>query len=117
MCKLFIKLSACPAKDAKCEELDFGKERSWLPEFNPAFGTLRLYGDDENPEPRAVKILDNAISDWQRRGYALRCAPKTIDADNHNWRRIARVGKPGKPSVCLQVVIDGVEAYFDPWMY
>ena len=23
MCKLFIKLSACPAKDAKCEELDF----------------------------------------------------------------------------------------------
>ena len=23
MCKLFIKLSECPAKDAKCEELDF----------------------------------------------------------------------------------------------
>ena len=55
MCKLFIKLSA--AKDAKCEELAFGNEQSWLPEFNPASGTLRLYGDDENPEPRAMKIV------------------------------------------------------------
>ena len=26
MCKLFVKLSACPAKDAKCEELDFGDD-------------------------------------------------------------------------------------------
>jgi hypothetical protein len=116
-CKMYIKLCSCPAKDAKCEELDFGRERSELPEYNATFGTLRMYGDEDAAKPRAVKILDDAIAYWKKRGYALRCAPKTVDDEHHNWRRIARVGKPGNPSVCLQVVIDGLETYFDPWMY
>lgn len=38
MCKLFIKLSACPAKDAKCEEIDFGKEQ--MPLFEEAGSCL-----------------------------------------------------------------------------
>ena len=117
MCKMFIKLSACPAKDTKCEELYFDKERSELPEYNAAFGTLRMYEDEETAKPAAIRALDRAIADWQKRGYALRCAPKTVDDEHHNWRRIARVGKSGRPSMCLQVVIDGLQANFDPWMY
>lgn len=116
-CKLFIKLSSCPASDAKCEGLKWDGERSFLPEYNAAFGTLRMYDGEEAAKPAAVRALDAAIAEWCKRGYALRCAPKTVDDEHHNWRRIARVGKPGNPSVCLQVVIDGFEAYFDPWVY
>lgn len=49
MCKLFIRLSSCPAEDAKCEEFDWDKERSELPEYNAAFGTLRTQKETERP--------------------------------------------------------------------
>lgn len=111
----YVRLSICSMD--KNKNLVHDTEINIVPDFNPMFGTVTTYSSDEKAEARAKKVLDEAIKMYEKKGYALRCAPKTIDTDNHNWRRIARVGKNGKPSVCIQVVVDAIAPYFDGWIY
>lgn len=115
ICLAYIVLSFCEMD--KDGELRPETEHSYVPDHNPIFGTVRTYSSEDEAIPRAKRVLDEAIEDCKRRGYSLRCAPKTVDDEHHNWRRIARVGKPGKPSVCLQVVITAIAPYFDPWIF
>ena len=111
----YVVLSVCETNAEG--ELRPETEKSFCDGYNATFSTLRTYKSDEEAVTRAKRVLDEAIAGYKKRGYALRCAPKTIDVDNHNWRRIARVGKKGEPSMCLQVMVDAIAPYFDGWIY
>ena len=110
-----IILSRCSTD--KDGELRFDTEESRVEGFNESFETVRCFNSTQEAEEAAVKALDREIERLASKGYALRCAPKTIDTCNHDWRRIARVGKEGEPSICIQVLIRSFDTYFDPWIF
>ena len=114
-CLCYVTLSVCMTDEKG--ELRLDTAVSYIAGFNPVFGTVHTFRSEEEAIPTAKRSLDDAIADYARQGFSLRCAPKTIDVDYRNWRRIARVGKPGQPSVCLQVVIDAVSPWFDGWIW
>lgn len=111
----FVSLARCAF--GKDRELKFDTECASIVGYGESFGTVKVYSDYNDARDRAEAALDCEIRRLERDGFSLRCAPKTIDEEFHDWRRIARVGKAGKPSVCLQVIVRGLEPYFDPWIY
>ena len=111
----YVVLSRC-ALD-KDGELIWDTERGTIGGFNPTFCTARVYDNGRSARMAATVLLAKETGNLIRKGYKERCCPKTIDVDNHDWRRIARVGKEGKPSICLQVMVRTLDCSFDPWIY
>ena len=99
------------------DEPIWDSERRALVGFNPGFGTVQTYGTLEEAQRRASAALDAAIAKLAAQGYTLLCAPKTIDADNHDWRRISRVKSPHGKRIALIAYAPWIDASFDPWIY
>lgn len=99
------------------DEPIWDSERRALVGFSPGFGTVQTYGTAEEAQRRASSALDAAIARLTANGYTLLCAPKTIDTDNHNWRRISRVRSPQGKRIALIAYAPWIDAAFDPWMY
>lgn len=103
----------------KCgdDEPIWDSERRALGGFNSAFGTVQTFATSEEAQRRVSSTLDRAIAKLTANGYTLLCAPKTIDADNHDWRRISRVRSPQGKRIALIAYAPYIEAAFDPWIY
>lgn len=99
------------------DEPVWDSERRALVGFNPSFGTVQTYGTLEEAQRRASSALDAAIDKLKANGYTLLCAPKTIDTDNHDWRRISRVKSPHGKRIALIAYAPWIDASFDPWIY
>lgn len=95
----------------------WNSERRAIGGFNSAFGTVQTYGTAEEAERRASSVQDAAIAKLTAAGYTLLCAPKTIDTDNHDWRRISRIRSPKGKRIALIAYAPWIDASFDPWMY
>ena len=92
-------------------------ERRALVGFSPGFGTVQTLGTEEEAQRRASSALDAAIARLTANGYTLLCAPKTIDDEHHDWRRISRVRSPQGKRIALIAYAPWIEAHFDPWIY
>ena len=92
-------------------------ERRAICGFNAVFGTVQTYATAEEAQRRASSVQDTAIAKLTANGYALLCAPKTIDTDNHDWRRIGRIRSPKGKRIALIADAPWIDASFDPWMY
>lgn len=92
-------------------------ERRAIVGFSPGFGTVQTFGTAEEAQRRASAALDIAIGKLTAQGYTLLCAPKTIDTDNHDWRRISRIRSPQGRRIALIAYAPWIEAHFDPWIY
>lgn len=99
------------------DEPIWDSERRALVGFSPSFGTVQTYGTAEEAQRRASSAQDAAIARLTANGYTLLCAPKTIDTDNHDWRRISRIRSPQGKRIALIAYAPWIEAHFDPWMY
>lgn len=111
----YVVLSRCSLD--KDGELIWDTEQGSIGGFNPTFSTVRIYDNGSSARKAAVFLLAKEMGNLISKGYSERCSPKTIDVDNHDWRRIARFGKEGKPSICLQVMIRALDCSFDPFIY
>ena len=108
-----VELKGRPGDD----EPVWDSERRALVGYNPGFGTVQTYGTADEAQRRAADALDMAIGKLKAQGYALLCAPKTIDTDNHDWRRISRVKSPDGKRIALIAYAPYISAYFDPWIW
>lgn len=86
-------------------------ERRALVGFSPNFGTVQTFGTEEEAQRRASSALDAALVKLTSAGYALLCAPKTIDDEHHNWRRICRVRSPQGKRIALIAYTPWIEAW------
>jgi hypothetical protein len=109
--------AALVAVELKDDKPAFDSEHRTLCGFNPGFGTVQTYATMEEAQRRASSALDAAIAKLTAEGYALLCAPKTIDVDNHDWRRISRVRSPDGKRIALIAYAPWIAAAFDPWIY
>lgn len=99
------------------DEPIWDSERRALVGFNPGFGTVQTYGTAEEAQHRASAAQDAAIAKLTAAGYTLLCAPKTIDTDNHDWRRISRIRSPKGKRIALIAYAPWIDAAFDPWIW
>lgn len=99
------------------DEPIWDSERRAIVGFNPGFGTVQTFGTEEEAQRRASSALDAAIDKLKANGYTLLCAPKTIETDNHDWRRISRVKSPHGKRIALIAYAPWIDASFDPWIY
>ena len=99
------------------DEPVWDSERRAIVGFNPGFGTVQTFGTAAEAQRRASAALDIAIGKLTAQGYTLLCAPKTIDTDNHDWRRISRVRSPRNKRIALIAYASWIAVNFDPWMY
>jgi len=109
-----VSLVAVALKDDN--EIDWDRESKLLVGYNEKFGTVQTYPAGE-AEDRASDALDRAVAKLRSSGFKILCSPKTVDVDNHDWRRIARVRTPKGQRVALVAYLESVSPCFDPWIY
>ena len=98
-------------------EPNWDSERRKLVGYDPVFHTVQTFGSEELASARAKESLDGALARLRAAGFTLLCAPKTVDDEHHDWRRICRVRTPRGKRVALIAKVEYIAAYFDPWMY
>lgn len=84
--------------------------------YNPHFRTIQTFDGDGEAEIKAVETLDRVIGRLAAAGWRLMCSPKTIDTDNHDWRRISRVLSPDGRRFSLIAWIAPLSVSGDWWM-
>lgn len=106
-----------PRNAEKQPDIQWKRELRKIVGYSDEFGTVKTYATTEEAQARAAEAQDAAIAKLENEGWRLVVAPKTIDADNHDWRRVCRVKDPNGTLWALVAYAPLINLYFDPWIY